>query len=53
MPLDETNKVINIRIFIKWDDGESSTMNNEEDTLATMSSDAKMDVSLSFKQIAE
>lgn len=53
VPLDETNKVINIRIFIKWDDGESSTMNNEEDTLATMSSDAKMDVSLSFKQIAE
>lgn len=53
VPLNQASKIINIRIFIKWDDSESSTMSNEEDTLATMSSDAKMDVSLSFKQIAE
>ena len=53
VPLTQQNKIINIRVFIKWDDSESSTMSNEEDTLATMSDGAKLDVSLSFKQIAE
>ena len=49
-----TNKVIEIRIYIKWDDSETNTMNNEEDTNATKNSvPAKLDVKLSFKQIAE
>ena len=50
--LEEENKVINIRIFIKWDDGENATMTNEDDTKATNSNiNAKLDVSLKFTQV--
>ncbi|MGN0993176.1 MAG: hypothetical protein ACI4PE_04580 [Bacilli bacterium] len=49
-----TNKIIEIRIYIKWDDSETNKMNNEEDTNATKNSTpAKLDVNLAFKQIAE
>ena len=48
------NKIIEVRIYINWDDSETNKMNNEEDTNATKSSaPAKLDVNLAFKQIAE
>lgn len=53
VPLSSTQKTINTRIYIKWDDSESATMNNEADTNATKSDEpAKLDVKLSFKQVA-
>lgn len=52
VPLTQENKIINVRVFIKWDDGESSSMTNEDDTTATGSGiNAKLDVSLNFTQI--
>ena len=51
IPLSSENKTINIRVFIKWEDGENSTMSNEDDTLATITNDAKLDVSLTFTQV--
>lgn len=51
VPLEQENKVISIRVYIKWDDSEDSTMSNEDDTTATMGSDAKMDVNLKFTQV--
>lgn len=51
VPLTQDNKIINVRFFIKWDDGKNSIMNNEDDTLATMGSNAKLDVSLKFTQV--
>lgn len=49
--LNSENKIINIRVFIKWDDSENSSMTNTEDTLATMTDGAKLDVSLTFTQV--
>lgn len=50
--LEQENKIINIRVYIKWNDDENSTMTNEDDTGATVSSvNAKLDVSLKFTQI--
>ena len=50
----DTNKVIEIRIYIKWDDSETNKMDNTEDTNATKNgTPAKLDVNLSFKQIAD
>jgi len=40
-----------IRVFIKWDDSSTASMDNAADTLAA-DGDAKMDVSLSFRQVA-
>lgn len=51
IPVSQVNKVIHIKVFIKWDDSENSIMTNEEDTNATMGSDAKLDVSLTFTQV--
>ena len=53
VPFQSENKVNIIRIYIMWDDGDDSTMTNEQDTeTTTMNIDAKMDVSLTFTQIA-
>ena len=42
-----------IRVFIKWEDGETAKMNNEEDTQATKSNEtAKLDIKLKFPQLA-
>lgn len=42
-----------IRVFIKWEDGETAKMNNEEDTQATKSNEtAKLDIKLKFTQLA-
>lgn len=52
VPLTQENKLINVRVFIKWDDSESSIMTNEDDTIATGNNiNAKLDVSLKFTQI--
>ena len=50
----ENPGTIQIRIYIKWDDTETATMDNTADTTSTINSDAKakLDVTLSFKQIA-
>ena len=43
-----------IRVFVTWDDGQNSTMDNEADTLATTSNNpALLHVNISFTQIAE
>lgn len=47
----ETRK---IRVFVKWNDDQNATMDNEEDTLATTSNNpALLHVNISFTQIAE
>jgi len=52
VPLSNTDKTITIRVYIKWDDSENATMDNEQDTNATMAgTPAKLDVNLSFKQV--
>lgn len=49
----DNTKPINIRIYIKWDDSNEATMDNDADTEATKQVDnsAKMDVKLSFIQL--
>lgn len=49
----DNTKPINIRIYIKWDDSNEATMDNDADTEATKQVDnpAKMDVKLSFTQL--
>lgn len=43
---------IKLRVFVVWDDGEGSSMDNSQDTEATKSGiPAKMDVNLSFIQL--
>ena len=46
----DNTKPINIRVYIKWDDSNEATMDNDADTEATKQVDnpAKMDVKLSF-----
>lgn len=46
-------KIINLRIYITWDDSEKQTMDNAEDTLAALSQkNAGLNVLLSFTQVA-
>lgn len=46
-------KQINLRIYIKWDDSENASMDNAEDTLASLSGEkASLNVILSFIQVA-
>ena len=49
----DNTKPINIRVYIKWDDSNGATMDNDADTEATKQVDnpAKMDVKLSFIQL--
>lgn len=43
---------INIRVYIVWNDGDDASMDNSEDTSATISSNsAMMNVSLNFTQV--
>ena len=52
--LNQQSKLINIRFYIKWNDEDGATMDNEADTIATMTNvDAKLDVSLKFTQVVE
>lgn len=52
--LKNTNtKHINLRIYIKWDDSKNATMDNGQDTLASLSGEkAILNVILSFVQVA-
>lgn len=46
------NSTINIRVYIVWNDGDGSLMDNSTDTLATTSGNfAMMNVSLNFTQV--
>lgn len=46
------NSTINIRVYIVWNDGDGSLMDNSADTLATTSGNsAMMNVSLNFTQV--
>lgn len=49
----DNTKPINIRVYIKWDDSNEATMDNNADTEVTKQVDnpAKMDVKLSFIQL--
>ena len=49
----DNTKPINIRVYIKWDNSNEATMDNDADTEATKQVDnpAKMDVKLSFIQL--
>ena len=49
----DNTKPINILVYIKWDDSNEATMDNDADTEATKQVDnpAKMDVKLSFIQL--
>lgn len=50
--LNQQSKLINVRFYIKWNDEDGATMDNEADTIATMTNvDAKLDVSLKFTQV--
>lgn len=49
----DSNKTIQIRVFVTWNDGAGSVMDNEEDTSTTgEDATAKLDVSLNFIQQA-
>lgn len=52
VPQDATSKVKSYRFFVKWIDGDGETMDNEADTNATTSGNAKFDVNISFVQVA-
>ena len=49
----DNTKPINIRVYIKWDDSNEATMDNDADTEATKQVDnpAKMDVKLTYIQL--
>ena len=48
----ENTSPIKIRVYVVWDDSDSASMDNSEDTKATMDNiPAKMDVNLSFIQV--
>lgn len=50
--LSDQTKIRNIRIYIKWDDSETETMNNASDTLAALSGlSAKINVDVNFTQV--
>lgn len=49
--INNTN-IINIRVYIKWDDSENEVMNNKQDAEATNANgNAKMNVNLTFTQV--
>ena len=54
IPLSNTKKTRKIRIYIKWNDDTSQTMDNDADTLSTSSENpALFHVDISFKQITD
>ncbi len=47
----DVNKTMQIRVFVTWNDGEGSVMNNQDDTNTTgENATAKLDVNLNFIQ---
>lgn len=53
VPRTSTNKVARYRFFIKWDDSETASMDNQADTEATKQTSTKFNVTASFTQVAE
>lgn len=52
--LASTNKIRNVRLYVKWEDENNATMDNINDTMAALNSGfAKVDVNLNFKQIID
>lgn len=50
----DTTRIYTYRFYVKWDDSENNTMNNEEDTNTTINSGkAKFDIVTSFIQNAK
>lgn len=47
----DNNQIINIRVYIYWDDSLNSIMSNEDDTNATLIGSTDLKVNLSFTQI--
>lgn len=48
----DNNDIINIRVYIMWDDGENATMDNASDTEATLGTGkALLDVKMKFTQV--
>lgn len=52
IPLSETNRTRNIRIYVKWNDDETANMDNFQDTESSLSGNpALFDVSITFDQV--
>lgn len=47
----DNTQIINIRVYIYWDDSESASMDNTMDTQATIDNNALLNVSLNFTQL--
>ncbi len=47
----DNTQIINIRVYIYWDESENSTMTNEDDTNATLVGSTDLKVTLAFTQI--
>lgn len=47
----DNTQIINIRVYIYWDDSESASMNNTMDTQATIDNNALLNVNLNFTQL--
>ena len=50
--ISETNRIDNIRFYIKWLDGTGETMNNQADTEASINGNAAVKVDINFIQKA-
>lgn len=50
--ISDASKVDHFRFFIQWKDGTGETMNNQEDTLASVSGNAAVSVDINFIQKA-
>lgn len=47
----DNSQIINIRVYIYWDDSESASMDNAMDTQATIDNNALLNVNLNFTQL--
>lgn len=47
----DNSHIINIRVYIYWDDSESASMDNAMDTQATIDNNALLNVNLNFTQL--
>lgn len=47
----DNTQIINIRVYIYWDDSESASMDNTMDTQATIDNNALLNVNLNFTQL--
>lgn len=47
----DNTQIINVRVYIYWDDSESASMDNTMDTQATIDNNALLNVNLNFTQL--